>query len=77
MRMRIARDLLGRAGGDDFAALVAAFRPQVDDPVGGFDDVEIVLDDQKRCAPSSSLRKAARSLAISSKCRPVVGSSKM
>ncbi len=38
-------DLLGGAGGDDFAASVAAFRAEVDDPVGGLDDVEVVFDD--------------------------------
>ena len=40
------RDLLGRAGGDHLAAAVAAFRPHVDDPVGGLDHVEVVLDHQ-------------------------------
>src|SRR5207245_8898046 len=39
-----ARDLLGRAGGDNFAAAIAALRPQIDDPVGVADDVEVVLD---------------------------------
>jgi hypothetical protein len=37
-------DLLRRAFGDDLAALDAALRPQVEDPVGGLDDVEIMLD---------------------------------
>ena len=46
----IAGYLFGCAGGDDFAALVAAFGAEVDEPVGGFDDVEIVFDDQKRGA---------------------------
>src|SRR5579862_400689 len=40
------RDLLGRALRDDAAAFVAAFGAEVDDPVGLFDDVEMVLDDQ-------------------------------
>ena len=44
------RDLLGRALGDDPAAAVAALRPEVDDPVGGLDDVEVVLDDEDRVA---------------------------
>src|SRR5207247_8773986 len=35
-----ARDLLGRAGGDDFAAAIAALRPQIDDPVGVADRSE-------------------------------------
>ena len=50
VRLRVARDLLGRAGGDDFAALVAAFGAEIDEPVGGFDDVEIVFDDDERRA---------------------------
>src|SRR5260370_4920749 len=48
VRMRVARDLLGRAGGDDARALVLAFRAEVDDPVRGFDNVEVVFDDEKR-----------------------------
>src|SRR5262245_5775600 len=43
-------DLLGRAGGDDAPAALAAFGPEVDDPVGALDDVEVVLDDDKRVA---------------------------
>jgi hypothetical protein len=35
-------DFLRRAGGDDLAAAVAAFRAEVDDPVGGLDHFEIV-----------------------------------
>src|SRR5262245_8847311 len=34
----------------DLAAVATTFRPQVDDPIGGFDDVEIVLDHQQRIA---------------------------
>src|SRR5215213_5949291 len=37
-------DLLGGAGDYDFAAGVAAFGAEVDDMVGGLDDVEVVLD---------------------------------
>ena len=39
-------DLLWRALRDDGAALVAAFRAEIDDVVGDFDDIEIVFDDQ-------------------------------
>src|SRR4051812_22361101 len=45
-----ARDLLGRAGGDDLTAVLAAFGAHVDDPVGRLDDVEVVLDDDDRVA---------------------------
>src|SRR6185437_15701700 len=41
-------DILGRAGGDDLAAAVAAFWAEIDDPVGGLDDLEVVLDDEHR-----------------------------
>ena len=44
------RDLLRRALRDDGAALVAAFRPEVDDVIGHFNDIEIVLDDENRVA---------------------------
>ena len=38
-------DLLRRSFGDEAAGGVAAFRAEVDDPVGRLDDVEVVLDD--------------------------------
>src|SRR5262249_35895386 len=51
---RIARrhrgDLLGRAGRNHAAAAGAAFGTEVDDPIGGLDDLEIVLDHQHRVA---------------------------
>ena len=43
-------DLLGRALGHDPAAARAAFRPHVDQPVGGLDHLEIVLDHDHRVA---------------------------
>jgi recombinational DNA repair ATPase RecF len=36
--------------GDDLAAAIAAFGADIDDPVGGLDDVEIVLDHHHRVA---------------------------
>src|SRR5947209_10198453 len=50
VRARVARDLFGRAGGDDLPALVAAFGTEVDHVVGGLDHVEVVLDHQHRVA---------------------------
>lgn len=38
-------ELFGGAGGDDGATVLAAFGSHVDDVVGAFDDVEVVLDD--------------------------------
>ena len=46
----LPHDLLRRSRGDDLAAAVAAFGAEVDDPVGGFDDFEVVLDDHDRVA---------------------------
>src|SRR6185369_433553 len=50
MRCSVADDLFRRAGGDDLAAAVPTFRTQIDDPVGGLDDVEVVLDHDDRVA---------------------------
>src|SRR5277367_286834 len=47
---RVPDDLLRRALRDDLAAGVAAFRAHVDDPVGGFHDLEVVLDHNHRVA---------------------------
>jgi len=41
---RLLHYLLGRAGRHDLPALVATLRPQVDDPVRGLDDLQVVLD---------------------------------
>src|SRR5262245_7354842 len=41
-------ELLWRPGGDDGSAVLPALRPEVDDVVGGLDNVEVVLDDEQR-----------------------------
>ncbi len=46
----VARDLFWRALGDDTAALLAALRTQVDDPIGIANDVEVMLDDDDAIA---------------------------
>jgi hypothetical protein len=38
--------MFGRALGDDAAAALAPFRAEVNDPIGLFDDVEVMLDDE-------------------------------
>ena len=43
-------EVLGRALGDNRATAGAAFGAEVDDPVGSFDDIEVVFDDQDRVA---------------------------
>ena len=73
-------NLLWRAGGHDQAATVAALWPDVDQPVGGLDDVSrlcsitydgVALIDQCVQHLQRNLRRP------SSKCRPVVGSSRI
>src|SRR5438445_6395272 len=48
VRLGYLRDLLRRADGDHLAARLAALRPEVDDPVGLLDHVEVVLDHEHR-----------------------------
>src|ERR1700733_1393925 len=43
-------DFLGRALSDDLATAIAALRPEIDQVVGSFDDVEVVLDHNYRVA---------------------------
>ena len=45
-----ADDFFGRSFGYEFTSFVSAFRAQLDDPVGGFDEVHIVLDHDDRVA---------------------------
>ena len=45
-----AQDLLGRAARHHLAALLAAFRTHVDDPVGRLDHVQLMLDHHHRVA---------------------------
>src|SRR5712691_11047492 len=46
----VRRNLLRRPLGDEAAAAVAAFRAEVDDPVGGLNDIDVVLDHHHRVA---------------------------
>jgi len=48
-------DLFGGAGGDDGAAVFAAFGAEVDDPIGGLDDVGVVFDDEDGVAEVDEL----------------------
>ena len=41
------RHLLGSAGNDESSPLITGFRSDVDDPVGGLDDIEVMLDDHE------------------------------
>ena len=58
----VGGDLFGGAGGDDLASACAALGTHVDDPVGGFDDVEIVLDDEQGAAAFDELAEGGEEL---------------
>jgi len=62
VRLRVAGDLFGRAGRDDLAASIAAFRAKVDEPVGGFDHVEVVFDDDEGRAGFEKLAEGGKEL---------------
>src|SRR4051812_37315662 len=47
MRRLNLHDLFRCAGANELSACFAAFRTKIDDPVGGLDDVEVVLDHQQ------------------------------
>lgn len=44
----VTRDLLRRSGRYDLSAAIAGFRAEINYPIGAFDDVEIVLNDENR-----------------------------
>ncbi len=62
VRTIVSRDFRGRAGTDDFAAAVATFGAEIDDPVRGADDVEIVLDHQQGVSGSQQFAEGAQQL---------------
>ena len=53
---------VGRAGAHHLAAGVAALGPEIDDPVGGADHVEVVLDHHQRMAGGDQLAEGAQQL---------------
>src|SRR5512134_3267468 len=54
--------LLGKALADDLATGLAALGAEIDDPVGGADDVEVMLDDDQRVAGGEELAERAQEL---------------
>src|SRR4030095_10093406 len=50
-------DLLRRTGSDEIAAAFAAFRPQVDDPIGALDHLQVVFNHNYRIARVSQLHQ--------------------
>ena len=60
VRSRVPHHLRRRAGADDLAAGVAAFRAEVDHPVAGGDHVEVVFDHDQRIAGGDQLTECAQ-----------------
>ncbi len=62
VRARVLRDLRRRPGADDRAAGVAAFRPEIHQPIGGADNVEVVLDHDERVSRGDQLAESGEQL---------------
>ncbi len=62
IRARVRGHLLRRTGTHDFAAGVTALGAQVDDPVGGADHVEVMLDYHQRMSCRNQLTKGSQQL---------------
>jgi hypothetical protein len=62
VRGGFARHHLRRAGADQLPAGLAALRAEVDDPVAGADDVEVVLDHHQRVAGGDEAAEGAQQL---------------
>ena len=65
------------AGRHHRTAAATAFRPHIDKIVGHFDHVEVVFDDYYGVPFSTKRLSTSMSARISSKCNPVVGSSRI
>src|SRR6516162_10510771 len=55
--VRNARNGFGRTLGDNTPAALAPFGTEVNEPIGGFDYVEIVFDDQQGVAGGAELEE--------------------
>ncbi len=62
VRARVRRDLGRRSHTHHLSARVAALGTQIDDPVRGVDDVEVVLDHHQRMAGRDELPKSSEQL---------------
>jgi hypothetical protein len=62
MRVRMLHHFLGWPGFNNVPAGLAALRPQVNNPVRGFQDVEVVLDDQDARAGFQKLAERRQQL---------------
>ena len=71
----VVGDRLRRPLGHDGAPVLSPLRSEVHDPVGGGDDVQVVLDDDHRVAARDEPVDDAEEPVDSAAWRPVVGSS--
>ena len=55
----------------------SAFRSQIDNPIRRLDDIQLMFDHNHRVHASTRLCNTSSSFRMSSKCRPVVGSSRI
>ena len=63
MTARLACNVFGRSDSDDLAAAIAAFGADIDDPVGGFDHIKVVLDHDHSVAALDQLLQHLKQLA--------------
>src|SRR5262249_27931454 len=77
VRLLVTRNHFGRTLCHNAATRFASFRPEINDPIGLLDDIQMVLDDEYGVAKRNQALQYVRSLRTSSKCRPVVGSSRI
>ena len=75
VRLLHTGDLFGRPG-RQVAAVLSAFRAEIDDPVRVTNYVKVVFNDDDRVAEICETVQDFEKLFTSSKCSPVVGSSR-
>jgi hypothetical protein len=55
MTFLVKGDLIGRSRGDDAPTPLASIGPEIDDPIGARDHVEVVLDENHGITPRNQL----------------------
>src|SRR5665213_1511539 len=60
VRLRNHGDLLRGSGGDDLPAAPSTFRTEIDDPVGSFQNVEIMFNHQQRSTAVDELAQSGK-----------------
>ena len=62
MRIRMLGNGFGGAGCQDLTTLVATVRPEINEPIGCFDHIQMVFDDDDGVAPVSQLAQHVKQL---------------